>query len=159
MKPLEQFICDTCHSLIEKPEDGWLEWLDDNTAGVHSFRIVHHKPTCHQHTADRNVKDNHLNYFAGSENLPNLYKFLDPGYRYNRDLQPVANGLQIAEFTELLRRLTIPHYEEARLYFDQAEQDGLFDGANEVSPYKQDILKQIIHNYKVNHTDNKLVTL
>ncbi|MDD3022035.1 MAG: hypothetical protein PHX61_13800 [Alphaproteobacteria bacterium] len=156
MKPLEQFICDTCHSLIEKPHDGWLEWLDDNE-GVHSFRIVHHKSSCYQHAANRHVKDNHLNYFTGPENLPNLYKFLDPGYQYNRDLQPVVNNLQIAEFTEVLRRLTIPHYEEARLYFDQAEQGGFFDGANEVSPYKQDILKRIIHNYKNNSDSNKLI--
>lgn len=158
MKPLEQFVCDTCHSLIEKPEEGWLEWLDDDT-GVHSFRIVHHKSACRQHSSDRNVKDNHLNYFVGVDNLPNLYKFLDPGYRYNRDLQPVANGLHIAEFTELLRRLTIPHYEEARIYFEQAEEDGLFDGANEVSPYKQDILKRIIHNYKNNSPSNNVIML
>lgn len=158
MKPLEQFICDTCHSLIGKPEEGWFEWLSDDT-GIHSFRIVHHKSVCHQHSAHRHVKDNHLNYFVGPENLPSLYKFLDPGYRYNRDLQPVANNLQLAEFTEILRRFTIPHYEEARLYFDQAEQDGLFDGANEVSPYKQDLLKSIIHNYKSSTDTNNVIKL
>jgi hypothetical protein len=34
---------------------------------------------------------------------------------------------------EFTRRLTVPYYEEAQLYWNQAEQDGLFDGANEIS--------------------------
>lgn len=42
MKPLEQFLCDECGQPIEKPEQGWLEWLviDEQKQG---FRIVHHK--------------------------------------------------------------------------------------------------------------------
>jgi hypothetical protein len=27
LKPLEQFICDKCSNVIEKPEEGWIEWL------------------------------------------------------------------------------------------------------------------------------------
>lgn len=75
------------------------------------------------------------------------------------NLQPVANGLQIAEFTEVLRRLTIPHYEEARLYFKQAAQDGFFDEVNEIALYSQDTLSFIIHKYKKSCEYNNLILL
>ena len=29
LKPLQQFICDECQGVIEKVDDGWLEWFDD----------------------------------------------------------------------------------------------------------------------------------
>jgi hypothetical protein len=41
----------------------------------------------------------------------------------------------------------LPHYEEARLYWEQAIAGGEFDGANEVSPYMQAVLKRIIKKY------------
>ena len=41
LKPLHQFICDECENLIEKIEDGWLEWLNPPDKPVHGFRIVH----------------------------------------------------------------------------------------------------------------------
>jgi len=25
--PLQQWLCDDCHQIIEQPKDGWLEWL------------------------------------------------------------------------------------------------------------------------------------
>ena len=28
LKPLKQFYCDSCNQIIEKPKDGWVEWLN-----------------------------------------------------------------------------------------------------------------------------------
>ena len=45
LRPLEQFICDECGELIEKLEDGWLEWIDDCKNPIHSpYRS---NPLCH----------------------------------------------------------------------------------------------------------------
>ena len=46
LTPLTQFICDTCHEIIKRPEEGYMEWisLHDPTKGareIHNFRIVH----------------------------------------------------------------------------------------------------------------------
>jgi len=51
-------------------------------------------------------------------------------------------------FTELFRRLHIPYYEEARIYFDEARSDGFFEGHNEFTIYSQPNLINIIEEYK-----------
>ena len=47
-----------------------------------------------------------------------------------------------------MRRLTIPYYEEARLYWSRAEADGFFDGANEVWLYMPHNLEALIERYR-----------
>ena len=48
LKPLKQWICDSCGELIKKPEDGWWEYLSDtNTYLVSGFRIVHYGGPCY----------------------------------------------------------------------------------------------------------------
>ena len=51
---------------------------------------------------------------------------------------------------ELVRRLTIPHYEEARLYWDKAKQNGFFEGANEIWVYLPNNLRDLIQEYGEN---------
>jgi hypothetical protein len=50
-------------------------------------------------------------------------------------------------FVEILRRLHIPSYEEARQYWDEAEAGGFFGGANEYWPFLQSTLLDIIDRY------------
>ena len=146
LQPLQQWICDTCGGLIEFPEAGWLEWIDHQFQAS-EFRIVHHKSACHQHTGKRGLCDNHLNYFVGEDRLACLYSFLDNGPILDPESERTLRAKNIREFAELLRRLTIPHYEEARQYFDEARTDGFFDGSNEYSVYSQDYLREIIEAY------------
>jgi len=43
LTPLQQWICDKCREVIEKPEEGWVEWLtEDGTLKKGDFKIVHH---------------------------------------------------------------------------------------------------------------------
>jgi hypothetical protein len=58
LKPLQQFVCDTCGELIQSVDQGYVEWLwDDKGGNARDFHIVHHalysplKPDlgCYQH--------------------------------------------------------------------------------------------------------------
>ena len=55
--------------------------------------------------------------------------------------------MDLTEWTELARRLLIPGFEEARLYFPDAAIDGQFDGANEIWPYLASNLSEVIQRY------------
>lgn len=152
MKPLEEWICDKCGGLIKRKEDGWLEWLDDHDHKAHSFRIVHHDSasplsSCYFHTREIGLSDNHLSYYLGASGLANLLTFLDMGDKIDPDARHVPRVKDLREFVELFRRLTIPYYEEARLYWASALDDGFFEGANEISIYQPDALQNLIAQY------------
>ena len=43
LEPLRQWICDHCRRRIERPSDGWVEWLSDpDGSRSRGFRLVHH---------------------------------------------------------------------------------------------------------------------
>jgi hypothetical protein len=43
LKPLEEFLCDSCGEVIRTLAEGWLEWLEDPASlKDYDFRIVHH---------------------------------------------------------------------------------------------------------------------
>lgn len=155
LKPLKQFICDTCGQVIEKPEDGWFEWIQvDHTQPRHSFRIVHHKSAsprkhleegCYQHGNARGRSDDHLHNILEHELIHLLY-FLDVGPHHDPDAKDP--GVQnMREFLEIFRRLTIPYYEEARQYASIAKKDGYFEQANELMVYTEDFLRGLIEKY------------
>lgn len=78
--------------------------------------------------------------------MAELLQFIDVGQYHEPDFAgPHASDLR--EWSELVRRLTIPHYEQARLYWSRAQEDGYFDGANEILIYTQGFLKKLIEKY------------
>ena len=154
MKPLQEWVCDFCGNVIRGAENGFFEWVEDN-GKAHSFQIVHHGPAspnhpsgdCYHHTDKDGRKDLPLSEFIPPDGLAALYSFLDVG-PYHDPHQKYSLGIQdVREYTEILRRLTIPHYEEARLYWNNAKHNGFFDGANEVSIYEQTTLKRLIEMF------------
>ena len=47
LEPLEQWICDRCGQVIESPEQGMVEWLQEKDETVpyyraYGFHIIHH---------------------------------------------------------------------------------------------------------------------
>ena len=54
----------------------------------------------------------------------------------------------VREFMEFARRLTIPYYEQARLFWEQGINDGIFAGANEIKVYTSKFLRELIEEYK-----------
>ena len=52
-----------------------------------------------------------------------------------------------AEWAEMVRRLYLPYYEEARRHLVDASSDGWIDGANEVGLYMPESLLRLINRY------------
>lgn len=160
--PLKQFICDRCGYVIEKPEDGWIEWLHEKDEATqsyknHGFKIVHHSSAspinddgkrygCYHYNNNSNRSDSHLSYFLGENSLVHLYSNLDPGEAFvTSDKLPLVTNMR--EYVEIMRRLSIPFYEEARSYWSEAKNDGYFQGANELWTYLPRTLKALIEQY------------
>ncbi|MBH8609383.1 hypothetical protein [Thermoactinomyces sp. CICC 10521] len=146
LEPLRQWKCDACGGIIEKADNGFLEWLwVDETNQEGNFRIVHKSRKCNYRENDHlylskgmGVKDLGLEYFVGPDGLSELIGFLN-----ERNLKDET------EIYELIRRLHVPYYEQARQYYDVAEEDGLFDGTGEQSAYRysQRVILDILDRY------------
>lgn len=152
LKPLEQFYCDTCDELIEKPEHGWFEWIkerdDEGNLINYNFRICHHKRDCQELIKHPHVADIPLSDFIKERGIIRLLNFIDMGKTIINDSNyegPMIKNYR--EFVEVFRRLTLPYYEEARRYWDIADSNGDHYGVNEVALYVPDRLKKIIEEY------------
>jgi hypothetical protein len=129
--PLRQWYCDNCNELIEKPEEGYLEWRDDRPKDnrKYGFRIVHHAlyspkrrsgSDCYYKQSERGG-DLDLLSFLGPTGLAHLTAWLDYGQEYEKNYSNSSRRVEsLREWVELVRRLHVPYYEEARMYFQQA---------------------------------------
>lgn len=133
MNKTTTWICDTCRQLIEQPEDAWVEWISfTERAGEcngRDPRIVHHKPSspsggkwgCQYDEKwvfqqDKSIVSGlHLPHFRGPDGLMFLLSMI------------VDKTLPVDQVLELIKRIHIPRYEHARLYFDAAIEDGVFE--------------------------------
>ena len=138
LKPLHQFICDECGEVIHKVEDGWLEWLETAGKNLHSFRIVHAAGASPRAGDGENcyypesavVSDNHLKHYTGTDGLALLLAFFDRRLLY------------IGEFRNIIRRIHIPHYEQARKYLNEALADGCIDSLDCTQQDLERVLEQ-----------------
>lgn len=153
LKPLEQFICDTCGGVIEQ-SDVWVEWLNDADAGkVSSFRIVHQKTSsplagaegCYQHGHSYGRSDLALQSFLGSNGPAGLLRFIDRDPLSENYDGPYCSDLR--EWAELTKRLMVPYYEEGRLHIGQAVEDGLLDEGGLSAALGSGPLKEICERY------------
>lgn len=150
--PLSQWKCDACGQIIDRPESGWVEWLAGPTHGTkaHAFRIVHNSSRC-QYPSTGRVNDIHLVHLLGPDGLATLLTLLAPGGQTgNRELGVAS----LDEWGELVRRLHIPHYEEARQYWADAEADDVFTRSAKYAPYSQATLLGILSRYGHRTGDN-----
>ena len=158
LRPLKQWICDFCGEVIASPVDGWLEWLDDADHRAHEFKIVHHFPAspqretrsngCYHYSKHPDRADMHLDSFLGADGLAYLLSFIDIGYKEIPSHREGPRVRSTREWAELFRRLQLPYYEEARLYWDRAESDGFFGGCNQIWPYLEGNLAEIVKRYR-----------
>ena len=118
--------CDTCGDAVETVETGWVEWMSQigskSTNPRHNFRLVHHAvpgKKCQYNSRTfpegTGLGDLPLAYFLGNDGLMNLLEYLS-------DSPSSAD-----EIIELIKRLHIPGYEEARSHFDHAIRAGVFE--------------------------------
>lgn len=118
--------CDECGDPIESVETGWVEWKVQIGGAPpytkHGFRLVHHavpgKKCQYNWTNFPNgtqIADLQLEYFLGEDGLMNLLEFVSD------------SPTSMDEIIELIKRLHITGYEEARLKFVHAIREGVFE--------------------------------
>lgn len=162
LEPLRQWICDDCHRIIGSPEQGWVEWLiESGSRKQKGFRIVHFRnysprrprAYCHiyreqrkQGGADELVDEVYLTHFVDRGSTPILLSFIDPGPYVEKEYAG-PKVAELREWTEFARRLTIPYYEQARLYLARAAREGFLSSSYEPEIYYPANLKRVIDRY------------
>ncbi|WPB74584.1 hypothetical protein KYC5002_36940 [Archangium violaceum] len=123
--------CDTCGQKIKSAKDGWVEWLHffpATSSGPkgRGLRLVHNGGTsprgisgCQYGKGARNpnemVNDLQLEEFLGADGLMHLLELI-----YDQKVPT-------EEVLEMIKRLHIPGYEEARLHFKSAISAGEYE--------------------------------
>lgn len=158
--PLKQFICDECGEIINSPGEGYVEWEEgidqDGQFFAKGFRIVHHLPKspyknsshrgCYKYEGSLHRSDIDLEHFLDDSHQL-LYAFLSSGHFLDPDGM-VKNKIEdFVEFVDFAKRLTVPFYEEARMYIGQAIGDPDFNNNNSVDLYTEETLKKIVEKY------------
>jgi hypothetical protein len=143
LKPLKQWICDSCGEIIKKPENGWFEWyINDNTNIEEGFRIVHHQKAC-MYAAKSLRKQNKLVADLNLTDVIGPNGLADSLFRIELSEKGVYKIKDLREFVEILRRLHVPYWEEARRYWDKAHKDGFHDACD----YGENALLSILNEY------------
>lgn len=145
LKPLKQWICDSCGKLIESPEDGYVIWEQDSEFHNRGYRIIHKKRECNN---ERFPLSSSLSSFLGLDGLNILLSHLSLGTIKKNICEESFNQIvDFDEFVDFFRRVQIPFYEEARTKFDNKNLLNYFADSNEVSPYLIDSLRYIVENF------------
>lgn len=141
MKETATWICDTCGESITAVEHGWVEWLSRYKNGKREgrgLRLVHHVPYsprkdhggCQYHGAteyrrdEMTISDCQLREFVGPGGLMDLLAMI------------AEEELPKDDVLEMIKRLHIPGYEQARGHFASAISDGAFEPNTAEGYYK-----------------------
>ena len=150
MEPLIQWICDLCGKVIEKPEDGYVAWGENEQRQIDRIRILHknnhvngHIPGC-GHDNFRSPMSQPLESLLGDNGKVYLLSMIDPDPGLCWEFSKRIADMRL--FLEFFRRVQLPYYEEARMYWGKARSDSFFDGANEIWTYLPRNLKAVNRN-------------
>lgn len=107
----EKWICDKCKEPIMNAEGGWLKWTKNlNDGTLSGFKIIHH-PACKQpgpkiQKTGLTEPGDPLKEFMEQDGLIRLLELISK-----------TNLKDQHELLEIIQRIHIPGYEEARLHF------------------------------------------
>jgi len=144
LQPLKQWVCDSCGEFIMKPEDGWWEFFHNTkTDLISEFRIVHHENRC---MADE-LALRRKNISVGSMSLDHMVTSGAFGHMLHwlelTETKKLSEHFKMIAFIEIMRRLYLPYWEEARLYWEEAFRDGFHDACG----FSKKDLLSIIEEY------------
>lgn len=144
LKPLEQWICDHCDDVIERPSDGYVIWNRSSERGDHSFKVIHHvKCDHHDHSSSLPLRE-----CVGAGGLSKLLSFWSAGPIMRHLGQSQSDSIEDDdEFVDLVRRLHVPYYEEARQHFTDEQLLSDLSDANKYYPYRPDVLQRVAEDY------------
>lgn len=156
LEPLKQWICDTCGQIIVKPEDGYVQFNRDINGQYDDFIIVHHATTsplrgtnrknCYKYDSDCDLES-----FLGHHGLVEVLSFIDAGPYHLPDFSLRVSNIR--KWADFVKRLQLPYYEQARMFWNRASSDGYFGDSNEIYIYTPGNLKRMIEHY--NKIDGK----
>lgn len=127
---LAPWTCDTCGQPIHNVDDGWVEWIEFKSPEGRKgrdLRLVHSRPAsptggrCQfNQQAERQrdggiILDRQLSSFLGPDGLMDLLSLI------------AESRLPTEDVLEMIKRLNIPGYEQARMHFDGAISEGVFE--------------------------------
>ncbi|KAA0240722.1 hypothetical protein EDM76_01705 [bacterium] len=125
--------------MISAPEEGYVLWQKEGLLR-HSCRIVHRKPPCNESSFD---SFDGVHEMIGDKGLALLLSWIDKGEAFSANYKgPKVKDLR--EWAELVRRLHLPYYEEARRFWGQAKAN---DDLHETTAYLPDSLRALIERY------------
>lgn len=143
MNETKKWICDKCKGEIKNVEDGWVEWLTirDNQSPLgykeKYMRIVHRVDCIYTESEQDRYNaissDSDLESFTGPDGLMQLLEFVSENRFEDKE-----------EVLEVIKRIHIPGYEEARNYFEEAVSEGVFEPNTKPSYYSQIDINKVI---------------
>lgn len=140
---LDVWICDICGDQIEDPGVALVIWRESPDRHMHEFKIVH-KSMDDWRCRDQADRDGYrasyeLGWCLGMDGLTTLLSWLSHG--------PVDGGghpdltiEDLNEYVDLVRRLQIHYYEQARRRFRNREAHERLAFVNPIFPYTQESL-------------------
>jgi len=127
------WTCDTCGETIKTVDDGWVEWIDFERDGDGPYgkglRLVHHveaSPRKNRRQGGCQYDERSLPEGEGLSDLP-LRNFLGPDGLM--DLLGMIHDREVptSEALEMIKRLHIPGYEQARPHLKRAMDAGVYE--------------------------------
>lgn len=139
------WICDKCGKKITSAKDGWVEWLiptknnipETRNKGmriVHATNCLYSDQECSKE--DAIPGDDSLENFCGSDGLMELLQFISDDMFENKE-----------EVLEIIKRIHIPGYEEARNFIDDAISEGIYEPNTKENYCSQRNIEKIINHY------------
>ena len=142
LRPLEQWCCDSCGRVVEGAWTGCLEWQTTHATGtVSGFRLVHKTRECTYDQAELALARKRgtlipLDMVMGPAGLGSLLQKLSDVMKGDS----MRSG-DLQAFIELVRRVQVPYYEEARLAWRTGMDEGVHNGMS----FDDSTLRRIIH--------------
>jgi hypothetical protein len=145
IQPPARWLCDTCGEQVTDPAGALVVWrVADRDGGGHAFRdfkIVHKGP-CDPESQAGYVMSLEVDRFTGPDGLTMLLSWLSIGPLKGGGYPRVAPE-DLDAYVDLVRRVQLPGYEEARRYFDDPGVREWHGESNEVWPYTVQALREI----------------
>jgi hypothetical protein len=155
MDCLKQWVCDVCGQVIKSPKEGYVVWkYREIYNGYFEYKILHqnsydeHKNKTGCDKDKTYISSLPLENFLGIEGMVTLLGMIDPGPLHLPEYKEQISNIRC--FLEFFRRVQLPYYEEARLYWENAKNDGFFERANDIEIYLPSTLQEIIQKYNMN---------
>lgn len=149
-EPLRSWICDTCGEPITDPTRALVVWRSDGDSYTYSdFMIVHKtfRREANPRHCDPGAKSGYimnldLDHFFGVNGLTMLLSWLSIGPLKDGGGSRIASS-DLDAFVDLVRRVQVPNYEQARPRFREEDTRYWLDDANEYYPYLPEVLDRV----------------